>query len=170
MAEPFLEFHLEPDPWAEPLELVLAMRHQSSCRRRQVVAALFPRGAQLPTAVATNDGPADVPSCTDGGCPRGASDRVAPYSDYDTVGAGYCIAVHAEEWVASYTEPSLRKGATCVVTDEPCAGCVRRLAAYGVALVVWPTGRANPLELLRERTAASFAQLDSTTEDHPGVG
>lgn len=72
------------------------------------------------------------------GDPWPCSSAVEHGSSYDT-GAGACIAVHAEANALLYARASV-VGATLYVTDEPCDGCRRLMAAARVCDVVYTLG------------------------------
>lgn len=66
-------------------------------------------------------------------CPQ----AVAPGSSYDT-GPGRCIAVHAEANALLDADPLRRRGATLYISEVPCDGCKKIIAASGIARVVAP--------------------------------
>ena len=60
--------------------------------------------------------------------------------DYDRPGTpGFCIAIHAEVNALLFATRDT-KGATAYITDPPCPGCRKALAAAGVVRAVWPDG------------------------------
>lgn len=69
-----------------------------------------------------------------------STDEVAPDSSYDS-GAGFCIAIHAEQNVIMDTTPTDRKYGTIYITDSPCPGCLKMLHGSGVSRIVWPEGQ-----------------------------
>lgn len=72
------------------------------------------------------------------GDPWPCSSSVDHGSSYDT-GAGSCIAVHAEANALLYARTSV-VGCTVYVTDEPCDGCRRLMAAARVCDAVYTLG------------------------------
>lgn len=66
-------------------------------------------------------------------CPE----AVEPSSSYDT-GPGRCIAVHAEANALLDADPLRRIGATLYISEVPCDGCKKIIAASGIARVVAP--------------------------------
>ena len=71
------------------------------------------------------------PDCLEGACPRGqlGYDVVPGLGDYDRPGtAGFCIAIHAEVNALLFATRDT-KGATAYITDPPCPGCRKALAA-----------------------------------------
>lgn len=82
------------------------------------------------------------PDCLDGACPRGqlGYDQVPGLGDYDRPGtAGFCIAIHAEVNALLFATRDT-KGAVAYITDPPCPGCRKALAAAGIVRAVWPDG------------------------------
>ena len=68
------------------------------------------------------------------------NDDVPGLGDYDRPGtAGFCIAIHAEVNALLFATRDT-KGATAYITDPPCPGCRKALAAAGVVRAVWPDG------------------------------
>lgn len=110
------------------------------CTRRRVGAVLVLDHRIIATGY--NGAPAGDPHCDTGGCPRGRMDysQVAPMDDYDQPGSpGFCTAVHAEANALLHAVRDTR-GATMYITDEPCPGCRKLLAAAGVRNTIWRTG------------------------------
>jgi deoxycytidylate deaminase len=110
----------------------------SSCRRRQVGAALFDMEAKL-LATGYNKESEDVlggrASCLEGDCPRGMApyDVIpadSPYSD--------CIAIHAEMMalkkaeLLTATSPTEAGDLIMVVTHRPCHECTPVLEKLGL--------------------------------------
>lgn len=135
-----------PD-WDEyGLDLARTVASRADCTRRLVGAALM-RADHTIAATGYNGAPAGEPGClTAGACPRGRAsyDEVPSYdqpgaSSYD-VGPGACIAIHAEMNAILRALPGDMEGATLYVTDKPCPGCARMIAATPIARVVWPGG------------------------------
>jgi len=67
-------------------------------------------------------------------------DQVPGLGDYDRPGTpGFCIAIHGEVNALLFATRDT-KGATAYITDPPCPGCRKALAAAGIERVVWPYG------------------------------
>lgn len=112
-----------------------AVAGRADCTRRQVGAVIV-AGNRI-VATGYNGAPAGQPGCaSDGACPR-AHTTVAPGSSYDT-GPGACIAIHAETNALLYAGRDRCAGATLYVTDTPCDGCRRLIAAAGIGQVITP--------------------------------
>lgn len=113
------------------LKTVRDAARQSSCRRRQVGAALFSLSGELMSVGWNNEQPGHF-SCMDGDCPRGMAPysvvpKDSPYSD--------CIAQHAEMMVLDKLD--LREWAgpldlTLLVTHRPCHECTPILEKLGL--------------------------------------
>ncbi len=58
-----------------------------------------------------------------------------------------CQGSHAEANAVLHAG-SRPVGATCYVTDAPCPGCTKTLAAAGVVRVVWPDGEGMPADMM----------------------
>ncbi|WP_321162921.1 deaminase [Nostocoides jenkinsii] len=66
---------------------------------------------------------------------------------YDRPGTpGFCIAIHAEV-NALLNAPRDTTGATVYITDPPCAGCRKAMAAAGIVRVVWPDGEFDRVRM-----------------------
>jgi dCMP deaminase len=90
------------------------------------------------------------PGCLEGACPRGALDydAVPGLGDYDRPGTpGFCIAIHAEVNALLFATRDT-KGASAYITDPPCPGCRKALAAAGIVRAVWPGGDLDAHGLL----------------------
>jgi len=90
------------------------------------------------------------PDCLEGACPRGqlSYDQVPGLGDYDRPGTpGFCIAIHAEVNALLFATRDT-KGATAYITDPPCPGCRKALAAAGIERAVWPQGEHNAAQLV----------------------
>ena len=60
--------------------------------------------------------------------------------DYDRPGTpGFCVAIHGEVNALLFATRDT-KGATAYITDPPCPGCRKALAAAGIERAVWPSG------------------------------
>lgn len=96
------------------------------------------------TVVSTgyNGGPPKGPSCLKGQCPRGlaTTEEVPGYqhgdSSYD-IGAGACIAIHAEQNALLRASWDEMRDATLYVTCKPCPGCIRMILGTQIDRVVW---------------------------------
>ena len=122
------------DTWALNLAETVATR--AECTRRQVGAVLIKNRRVIATGY--NGAPAGQPSCLDDACPRGLCDTttIPPGSSYDT-GPGACIAIHAEANALLHATRDTH-GADLYITDAPCDGCARLIAAAGINRVVTP--------------------------------
>lgn len=122
------------DTWALNLAETVATR--AECTRRQVGAVLIKNRRVIATGY--NGAPAGQPSCLDGACPRGhhSTTTVPPGSSYDT-GPGSCIAIHAEANALLHATRDTH-GADLYITDTPCDGCARLIAAAGINQVITP--------------------------------
>lgn len=133
------------DEYGLALAETTAMR--AACSRRKVGAAIFDENHRV-VSLGYNGAPSGMPDCLSGACPRGSLDVVAADSDYDHPGTpGFCIAAHAEANALIYAGTRSR-GCTIFITDAPCPGCLKLLAAAGVARAVWPGGECSPFERL----------------------
>lgn len=108
--------------------LLSGIAETSTCVRRQV-GALVLDGREVVGAGwnVERDGLCD----TD--CPRAHSAAVRGVTSYD-VGAGRCIAVHAEEMALLAAPPGA--GELMMVSSEPCYKCEAMLERFGVEWVV----------------------------------
>lgn len=104
-----------------------ALSPAAPCRRRRVGAVIvggwqsLERGLILGHGV--NRGPVDVPSCADGGCPRGLLSReeCPPGRAYDN-----CHSTHAEDvaiQAAAFWIPAPLGTMAMFVSSEPCSDC-----------------------------------------------
>ncbi|WP_144121158.1 deaminase [Catellatospora sichuanensis] len=119
------------------LGMAQAASARADCSRRRVGAVVV-QGGRLKGGGYNGSPPGSPLSCLAGGCPR-ATSGVAPGSSYDT-GPGECIALHAEMNAVVDAGRDKCLGGTLYVTEEPCGGCRKLLAASGLARVVWPSG------------------------------
>ena len=125
------------------LGIATAVAARAKCTRRKVGAVLVVDRRIIGTGY--NGAAPGKPDCLEGACPRGRQDytQVQPMSDYDTPGSpGFCIAIHAEVNALLHATRDTHS-ASVYVTDEPCAGCRKALAAAGVARAVWPGGELS---------------------------
>lgn len=122
------------------LGIAEAVSRRAKCTRRRVGAVLVLDKRIISTGY--NGAAPGRPDCLDGACPRGrlGYDEVPALSDYDRPGTpGFCIAIHAELNALLFATRDT-KGATVYITDPPCPGCRKALAAAGVVRAVWPGG------------------------------
>lgn len=145
------------------LSIAHSVAGRADCTRRKCGAVIV-RDRRI-VATGYNGAPAGQRGCLEGGCPRGlhypdrageawdlewdslvcggcrrtwpCADSVLPGSSYDT-GPGMCTALHAELNACIYAGRC--PGATIYITDEPCDGCCKVLAATGIVRAVWPYG------------------------------
>lgn len=131
------------------LGIAAAVSVRGKCTRRQVGCVLVVDRRIIGTGY--NGAAPGLPDCLEGACPRGRQDysQVAPMSDYDQVGApGFCIAIHAEVNAVLHSTRDTN-GAVAYITDEPCPGCRKVMAAAGIARAVWPGGELAGDQLTR---------------------
>jgi deoxycytidylate deaminase len=121
-----------------PVRVVRDAARLSSCRRRQVGAAIFTLTGDL-LATGYNREEDDVlggrNSCLNGDCPRG----MAPYDEVPADSPyGNCIAIHAEMMalqkaeLLTATEPGSAEDLVLVVTHRPCHECTPVLEKLGM--------------------------------------
>jgi dCMP deaminase len=122
------------------LGIAQAVSVRAKCRRRKVGAVLVVERRIIATGY--NGAAAGEPDCLEGACPRGmlSYDVVPGLGDYDRPGTpGFCIAIHGEVNALLFATRDT-KGATAYITDPPCPGCRKALAAAGIVRAVWPGG------------------------------
>ncbi|MDN6021725.1 MAG: deaminase, partial [Acidipropionibacterium jensenii] len=122
------------------LGIAEAVGARAKCTRRAVGAVLVHEHRIIATGY--NGAAPGRPDCLEGACPRGhlGYGEVAGLSDYDVPGTpGFCIAIHAEVNALLFATRDTA-GATAYVTDQPCPGCRKALAAAGVVRAVWRGG------------------------------
>lgn len=122
------------------LGIATAVAARAKCTRRRVGAVLTIDHRIIATGY--NGAAPGEPDCLEGACPRGQLDyEVVPgLGDYDRPGTpGFCIAIHAEVNALLFATRDT-KGATAYITDPPCPGCRKALAAAGIVRAVWPGG------------------------------
>ena len=125
------------------LGIAQAVAARAKCRRRKVGAVLVLDRRIIATGY--NGAASGEPDCLEGACPRGllTYDQIAGLGDYDRPGTpGFCIAIHAEVNALLFSTRDT-KGATAYITDEPCPGCRKALAAAGIVRAVWPDGELD---------------------------
>lgn len=122
------------------LGITTAVAARAKCTRRRVGAVLVIDRRIIATGY--NGAAPGRPDCLEGACPRGqlTYEQVPGLGDYDRPGSpGFCIAIHAEVNALLFSTRDT-KGATAYITDEPCPGCRKALAAAGIVRAVWPRG------------------------------
>lgn len=130
------------------LGIAAAVAVRAKCRRRKVGAVLVIDRRIISTGY--NGAAPGEPDCLDGACPRGLLDYTAVpgLGDYDRPGTpGFCIAIHGEVNALLFATRDT-KGATAYITDEPCPGCRKALAAAGIVRAVWPAGEYDRAALV----------------------
>ena len=122
------------------LGIAQAVSRRAKCTRRTVGAVIVHDRRIIATGY--NGAAPGRPDCLEGACPRGklGYDAVPGLGDYDRPGTpGFCIAIHAEVNARLFATRDT-KGATAYITDPPCPGCRKALAAAGIVRAVWPGG------------------------------
>jgi dCMP deaminase len=130
------------------LGIAQAVSARAKCLRRRVGAVIVLDKRIIATGY--NGAAPGRPDCLEGACPRGqlSYDQVAGLGDYDRPGtAGFCIAIHAEVNALLFATRDT-KGSTAYITDPPCPGCRKALAAAGIIRAVWPAGEHDADELV----------------------
>lgn len=131
------------------LGIAAAVSVRASCVRRVVGAVLVVDRRIIATGY--NGAAPGEPDCLSGACPRGhlTYDQVPGLGDYDRPGTpGFCIAIHAEINALLFATRDT-KGAVAYITDPPCPGCRKALAAAGIVRAVWPGGEFDRSGLTR---------------------
>ncbi|MGI5951436.1 MAG: deoxycytidylate deaminase [Brooklawnia sp.] len=126
------------------LGIAAAVSARAKCTRRRVGAVLVSNDRRI-IATGYNGAAPGRPDCLEGACPRGmlSYDQVPGLGDYDRPGTpGFCIAIHAEVNALLFATRDT-KGSTAYITDEPCPGCRKALAAAGIMRAVWPEGQLD---------------------------
>ena len=115
----------------EFLRLAYEVAKGSNCLRRKTGAVLVVDG--FPLILACNGTPKNTLPCSEGGCPRCASDT-PPLQGYDS-----CACVHAEVNIVAIAARMgiCTKGAALFCTLRPCLGCLKTLVQAGVDRVVF---------------------------------
>ncbi|HJO04134.1 MAG TPA: dCMP deaminase family protein [Acidobacteriota bacterium] len=108
-----------------------AVAARSNCVRRSVGALIVVGKSIISTGY--NGSPMGVRNCSDGGCPRCASDA-APGVGYDT-----CICVHAEQnaFLFAARHGNATEGGTLYTTLRPCFGCAKEAIQAGIREIVF---------------------------------
>ena len=136
-----------------------AVAARSNCLRRRVGALVVVDKSIISTGY--NGSPMGVTNCSDGGCPRCASDA-APGAGYDT-----CICVHAEQnaFLLAARNGNSTDGGTLYTTLRPCFGCTKEAIQAGIREIVFsePGSYEDDLERVYQRLIAEaeifFRQL-----------
>ena len=136
-----------------------AVAARSNCLRRKVGALVVVDKSIIATGY--NGSPMGVTNCSDGGCPRCASEA-EPGVGYDT-----CICVHAEQnaFLLSARNGNCTDGGTLYTTLRPCFGCTKEAIQAGIREIVFaePTEYEGELEQVYQRLVAEaeifFRQL-----------
>ena len=135
--------HTRPD-WDDYfLDIARAVAARADCRRRKVGAVIVGPDHRILSS-GYNGAPAGQPGCLSGACPRGllSYDEVKEFSDYSQ-GPGRCVSLHAElNAVVHLGKPSIPAGSTIYITDQPCDGCSKAIAAAGITRIITPGGTA----------------------------
>ena len=101
------------------MKLAFRVALRSTCPRRAVGAVIVRDHRIISTGY--NGAPSGLPHCTDVGC---------------LLRHGHCVrAIHAEANALLEAPPAGRQGATCYVTDYPCAKCAQLIINSGVRTV-----------------------------------
>lgn len=122
------------------ITIAQAVSLRANCTRRKVGCVLVQNNRIISTGY--NGAPSGAPGCLEGACPRGqlSYDEVKGLQDYDRPESkGFCTAVHAEANALLYATRDT-KNTIAYITDPPCPGCRKLLAAAGVVKIVWPGG------------------------------
>ncbi len=108
-----------------------AVATRSNCIRRRVGALVVVEKAIIATGY--NGTPMGVANCSDGGCPRCASDA-PPGAGYDT-----CVCVHAEQnaIVMAARHGNATNGGVLYATLRPCFGCAKESIQAGIREIVF---------------------------------
>lgn len=123
------------------MDIARAVARRSNCVRRQVGALIVVEKSIISTGY--NGSPMGVRNCSDGGCPRCASDA-PPGAGYDT-----CICVHAEQntFLLAARHGNSTAGGVLYSTLRPCFGCVKEAIQAGITEVVYADPYAYEPEL-----------------------
>jgi dCMP deaminase len=113
------------------LSIARTVASRSNCSRRHVGALIVVEKAIIATGY--NGTPMGVTNCSDGGCPRCASDA-PPGQGYDT-----CLCVHAEQnaIVLAARHGNATDGGVLFATLRPCFGCAKEAIQAGIKEVVY---------------------------------
>ena len=130
------------------LGIAKAVAARAKCVRRSVGAVIVYDRRIIATGY--NGAAPGRPDCLEGACPRGklTYDQMPELGNYDRPGQpGFCIAIHAEVNALLFATRDT-KGSTIYITDPPCPGCRKALAAAGIVRAVWPDGEYDADELV----------------------
>ena len=139
---------------------------RSSCVRRRVGALIVVDKAIIATGY--NGTPMGVANCSDGGCPRCASDA-PPGAGYDT-----CVCVHAEQnaIVLAARHGNATNGGVLYATLRPCFGCTKELLQAKVKAVFYMHDWKHPdpdvwheYEKLQQRFPGGIRKLEMEDPD-----
>ena len=128
---------MQPDPKPRPdwdtyfIDIAHVVARRSNCRRRNVAALIVKDRRIISTGY--NGTPRGITNCSDGGCPRCASD--APSGS----NLGECICAHAEEnaIVQAACHGIAVEGAAIYCTMSPCLMCCKMIINAGIREVVY---------------------------------
>lgn len=138
-----------------------AVKARSNCIRRKVGALVVVDKSIISTGY--NGTPMGVRNCSEGGCPRCASD--APH------GAGYdtCICVHAEQnaFLLAARHGNSTAGGVLYSTLRPCFGCAKEALQAGIVEIVFeqPMDYDEDLEQAYQSLIRQSGVLFRRTED-----
>jgi dCMP deaminase len=113
------------------MDIAEAVAQRSNCLRRRVGALVVVDKSIISTGY--NGSPMGVTNCSEGGCPRCASDT-EPGVGYDT-----CICVHAEQnaFLLAARNGNSTDGGTLYTTLRPCFGCTKEAIQAGIREIVY---------------------------------
>lgn len=120
----------------------------STCGKAQYFAIVLDVGGRV-IGTGYNGSPPGMGHCNEGYCPR-LAENSPPGSDYSN-----CISVHAEENALLYSDFSLRRGGTLIISGSPCWSCSKKIAGSGIKRVVFLLDRE------RESMYDAFSFLES---------
>lgn len=127
------------------LDIARLISTRGDCTRRQVGCVYVDEFNRI-VATGYNGVASGMPGCLSAGaCPRGrlSYEEVAGLSGYDDPETiGFCHATHAEANGIVNAVGSLRN-TTAYITDPPCPGCRKLMAAAGVKAAIWPDGELH---------------------------
>lgn len=123
------------------MDIARAVATRSNCLRRRVGALIVVEKAIIATGY--NGTPIGVQNCSEGGCPRCASDA-PPGAGYDT-----CVCVHAEQNAIALAarHGNATSGGTLYTTLRPCFGCAKEAVQAGIRELVFAEPYAYPPDL-----------------------
>ncbi len=123
------------------MDIALAVAERSNCVRRKVGALVVVDKSIISTGY--NGSPMGVTNCSEGGCPRCASEA-EPGVGYDT-----CICVHAEQnaFLLAARNGNSTDGGTLYSTLRPCFGCTKEAIQAGIREIVYAGANSYEDEL-----------------------